>query len=267
MVFLMSDPTHPAEIFVSSIDGSDEKQVTELNKLFLEEIQLQEMEHFTFPSFDDVTVHVWIMKLLDFEPGKKYPMILRIHGGPHAMYGWVFRERQQILPTAGYIVLMIDPRGSPEYGQDFSDGSVQDWGRGDYKDLMVGFDYALANFDFIDEGRMGVAGGSYGGYLTNWVITQTDRFKAAVSSVSISNIFSMYGNSIKWITIEHEFGGALWDEKVRKLALERSPALYLDRVKNSDSVSPWRGRLYLSCHSSRGDVPRIKTDGCRDSNG
>jgi dipeptidyl aminopeptidase/acylaminoacyl peptidase len=231
MVFLMSDPTHPTEIFVSNTDGSSERQVTDLNKPFIEEIQLQEMEHFTFPSFDGVTIHGWIMKPLDYKLGQKYPMILRIHGGPHGMYGWVFRERQQILPTAGYAVLMIDPRGSPGYGQKFSDGSVRDWGGGDYKDLMAGVDYALDAFDFIDRERMGVAGGSYGGYLTNWVITQTDRFKAAVSSASISNIFSMYGNSMKWITIEHEFGGILWDEKVKKLALERSPALFLDSVK------------------------------------
>jgi len=231
MAFVMTDPTHPSEILISNTDGSGESQLTDLNGSFINDVQLQEMSNFTFPSFDGVTVHGWIMKPLNYESGKKYPMILLIHGGPHGMYGWMFRERQQILTMAGYAVLMIDPRGSTGYGQEFSDGSVQDWGGGDYKDLMAGVDHALKTFDFIDEERMGVSGGSYGGYMTNWVITQTDRFKAAVSSASISNIFSMYGNSMKWITIEEEFGGLIWDEKVKKLALERSPALYLDRVK------------------------------------
>ncbi len=129
------------------------------------------------------------------------------------MYGWSFSDRQQQLASAGFVVLMVDCRGSTGYGQKFSDGCIADWGGGDYKDLMAGVNYAVEHFDYVDPDRLGVLGGSYGGFMTNWVITQTDRFKTAVSSASISNIFSMYGNSMKFITIEIHFGGLLWEEK------------------------------------------------------
>jgi len=231
IVFTRSDPIHPSELWCINNDGSEELQVTHENVPLLNEVAVNSYEHFSFPSFDEVTIHGWVLKPIGFEPGKKYPTLLSIHGGPNGMYGWSFSDRQQQLASMGYVVLMVDCRGSTGYGQEFSDGCIADWGGGDYKDLMAGVDYALAHFDYVDPDRLGVLGGSYGGYMTNWVITQTDRFKTAVSSGSISNLFSMYGNSMKFITIEIHFGGLLWEEKNRQLALERSPALHLENVK------------------------------------
>ena len=231
IVFTRSDPVHPSELWCINNDGSEELQITHENNPLLNEVIVNSYEHFSFSSFDEVTIHGWVLKPIGFEPGKKYPTLLSIHGGPNGMYGWSFSDRQQQLASMGYVVLMVDCRGSTGYGQKFSDGCIADWGGGDYKDLMAGVDYALAHFDYVDPDRLGVLGGSYGGYMTNWVITQTDRFKTAVSSASISNLFSMYGNSMKFITIEIHFGGLLWEEKNRKLALERSPALHLENVK------------------------------------
>jgi len=231
ITFTRSDPTHPVELWSINYDGSDDLQITNENEPFLEEVSVNPYEHFSFPSFDGVTIHGWVLKPIGYDPRKKYPTLLNIHGGPNGMYGWSFSDRLQQLASDGFVVLMVDCRGSTGYGQKFSDGCIADWGGGDYNDLMAGVNYAVEHFDYVDPDRLGVLGGSYGGFMTNWVITQTDRFKTAVSSASISNIFSMYGNSMKFITIEIHFGGLLWDEKNRQLALERSPALHLENVK------------------------------------
>ena len=123
------------------------------------------------------------------------------------MYGYAFNPTAQALAAHGYAVLLINPRGSSGYGQKFADGSINDWGGGDYRDLMKGVDEALARFPFLDKDRMGVMGGSYGGYMTNWVITQTDRFKAAVASASLSNLISFYSTSLYQDLIHAEFNG------------------------------------------------------------
>ncbi|MGH9842675.1 MAG: prolyl oligopeptidase family serine peptidase, partial [Blastocatellia bacterium] len=119
--------------------------------------------------------------------GRLYPVILNVHGGPHGMHGYGFNPNVQAMAAHGYAVLLINPRGSSGYGQKFADGCVNDWGGGDYRDLMKGMDEALARWPFLDKNRLGVMGGSYGGYMTNWVVTQTDRFRAAVASASVSN--------------------------------------------------------------------------------
>ena len=123
------------------------------------------------------------------------------------MFGYGFNKSVQVFVNAGYAVVMVDPRGSCGYGQSFSDGCVLNWGGGDYKDLMGGLDYTIEHNDFIDPDRLGVIGGSYGGYMTNWIVTQTDRFKAAVSMASITNLLSFYGTSTVSSLIEQEFNG------------------------------------------------------------
>ena len=163
------------------------------------------------------------------DPAKKYPALLTIHGGPHGMYGYGFTEADQIFTGAGYVVVKIDPRGSSGYGQKFSDGCVLNWGGGDYKDLMTGLDYAIAHNDFIDQNRLGVTGGSYGGYMTNWVVTQTDRFKAAASRACVSNLLSFYGTSMKFSLIEQEFNGLPYDNL--GLLAQWSPVTHVKNVR------------------------------------
>ena len=229
MAFLKSDPFHPSEVYVSFLDGSGEKRLTDFNGDFVEEFSFSEPEAFWFRSFDGVEVQVWILKPYGFDPAEKYPTLLTIHGGPHGMFGWGFDERSQVFTGAGYVVVKVDPRGSRGYGQSFSDGCVLNWGGGDYKDLMAGLDYAIVHNDFIDADRLGVMGGSYGGYMTNWVVTQTDRFKAAVSRACVSNLLSFYGTSMKFSLMEQEFFGLPYDNL--GLLAQWSPITHVKNVK------------------------------------
>ena len=156
-------------------------------------------------------VQGWVMKPVGYVEGETYPAILSVHGGPHGMYGYSFSTRFQWYAANGYGVVFINPRGSTGYGQAFANGCVLNWGGGDYKDLMAGLDHALAENDWIDADRLGLIGGSYGGFMTNWIITQTDRFKAAVAAASVSNLISFYGTSLYQLLIEVEFNGMPWD--------------------------------------------------------
>jgi len=163
----------------------------------------------------------------------KPPIILSIHGGPHGMHGYSFNANAQALAAQGYAVLLINPRGSSGYGQKFADGSINDWGGGDYRDLMKGVDTALEKFPFLDKDRMGVMGGSYGGYMTNLIVTQTDRFKAAVASASLSNLISFYSTSLYQDLIHAEFSGPAgnmpWDNY--DLLWDRSPLKHIKKAK------------------------------------
>jgi dipeptidyl aminopeptidase/acylaminoacyl peptidase len=160
---------------------------------------------------------------------QKHPVILSIHGGPHGMYGYGFNANAQAMAAHGYAVLLINPRGSTGYGQKFADGCLNDWGGGDYRDLMRGVDVALARFPFLDKDRMGVMGGSYGGYMTNWVITQTGRFKAAVASASLSNLISFYSTSLYQDLIHAEFNGYPWDNF--EILWDRSPLKHIKKAQ------------------------------------
>jgi dipeptidyl aminopeptidase/acylaminoacyl peptidase len=145
------------------------------------------------------------------------------------MHGYSFNATVQALAAKGYGVLLLNPRGSSGYGQKFADGCVNDWGGGDYRDLMRGVDVALEKFPFLDKDRMGVMGGSYGGYMTNWIVTQTDRFKAAIASASLSNLISFYSTSLYQDLIHAEFGGFPWDNYDK--LWERSPLKHIKNVK------------------------------------
>ena len=212
MAFLRTDDVHPAEVFVSASDGKNERQLTNHNGAFLAGLALQGAEEFWFTSFDGTRVQGWVMKPVGAEPRKRYPTIVTIHGGPHSSaFGFNWIELHQLLTGAGYGVVFINPRGSVGYGQSFSDGSVLNWGGGDYKDLMRGLDAAIEQNAWIDTTRLGVTGGSYGGFMTNWVITQTPRFKAAVATASLSNLISFYGTSLYTDLVEAEFDQRPWD--------------------------------------------------------
>ncbi|MBS1812452.1 MAG: S9 family peptidase [Acidobacteria bacterium] len=194
-----------------------------LNTLSFSEPQELKFDH---EGFD---MQGWLVPPLNLDEKKKYPVILYIHGGPHGMHGYSFNATVQALAAKGYGVLLINPRGSSGYGQKFADGCVNDWGGGDYRDLMRGVDVALEKFPFLDKDRMGVMGGSYGGYMTNWIVTQTDRFKAAIASASLSNLISFYSTSLYQDLIHAEFNGMPWDNYDK--LWERSPLKHIKNVK------------------------------------
>jgi dipeptidyl aminopeptidase/acylaminoacyl peptidase len=209
--YTYNTPNQPTEIYMADLDGKNVKRLTFHTEEWAKGKAFSKMEDFWFPSFDGTMVQGFICYPADVKAGEKIPVVHRIHGGPHGMYGYSFSDFNEMLVSEGYAVVFINPRGSTGYGQEFADGTYQAWGGGDYKDLMQGMDAALEKYAFLDEEKMGVTGGSYGGFMTNWVVTQTDRYKAAITVASVSNLISFYGNSLYQLLIETEFGGLPWD--------------------------------------------------------
>lgn len=209
LIYTMSKPDQPSEIYRANLDGSQKRPLTSETFTWKVNHQIANFESFYFKSFDDKEVQGFLA-YPEVGPGEQLPVVHRIHGGPHGMYGFRFDEFTQLLVSRGYAVLLINPRGSTGYGQVFADGTYQAWGGGDFHDLMYGMDAALEKYDFLDENRLGVTGGSYGGFMTNWVVTQTNRYKAAVTVASVSNLISFYGTSLYQLLIETEFNGLPW---------------------------------------------------------
>ncbi|KAA0547620.1 S9 family peptidase [Bacillus sp. BGMRC 2118] len=191
----ISTPTEPGELYLIDLQSGEKKQLTNVNAAFLSDIELSPAEAISFNAKDGLEIHGWLMKPVGFEAGQKVPLIVEIHGGPHMMYANSYFHEFQVLAAKGYAVLFTNPRGSHGYGQDFVDKVRGDYGGNDYLDIMSAVDFVLENYNFIDENRLGVTGGSYGGFMTNWIVGHTNRFKAAVTQRSISNWISFYGVS------------------------------------------------------------------------
>ncbi len=190
IVALISTPVVIGDLFVVSNgavsnDGA-QTRITDFNQKLWSQLNLTMPEEINYSSFDGKRIQGWIQKPPDFDPQKKYPLILDIHGGPHAAYGWVFDHEFQWMAAKGYVVFYPNPRGSTSYGQDFGNMIQYHYPGDDYRDLMVGVDEILKR-GYIDPKKLGVTGGSGGGVLTDWTITHTDRFAAAVSQRDISN--------------------------------------------------------------------------------
>ncbi len=228
-IVAISTPTHPGDLYSFNLTNGEIEQITFVNDEFLNEKTLSKAESITFSSKDDLEIHGWIMKPINLELGKKYPLVLEIHGGPHAMYANTYVHEFQTLVAQGYSILFTNPRGSAGYGQEFANSVRGDYGGMDYEDLMAAVDYVLLEFDFVDKQRLGVTGGSYGGFMTNWIIGHTDRFKAAVTQRCISNWLSFYGVSdIGYSFTEWELGGNII-ESPEKL-WEHSPLKYVKNI-------------------------------------
>jgi dipeptidyl aminopeptidase/acylaminoacyl peptidase len=225
VAFVASDETHPAEVFSATPEVA---QVTAFNQVIGDSIHARGYREFKFDN-DGVAVQGWLVPPMDLDEKKKYPLVLLIHGGPHGMHGYGFNSGAQAMAAHGYAVLMINPRGSSGYGQKFADGCVGDWGGGDYRDLMKGVDEALAKWPFLDKDRLAVTGGSYGGYMTNWAVTQTNRFKAAVTLASLSNLISFYSTSLYQDLVHAEFNGFPWNNY--ELLWERSPLKHIAKAE------------------------------------
>lgn len=222
--FAMSNPTTAAEVYTLK-DGKPVR-LTDINRGVIADAVAPESIHFR--SFDGTAVEGWLY----LPPGTgRTPVILSVHGGPHSSFGYAFNARVQAHASRGYATLMINPRGSAGYGQKFADGCLNDWGGGDYRDLMTGVDYALKKYPRLDGQRMVVTGPSYGGYLTNWIVTQTNRFQAAVAVASISNLISFYATSLYQDLMHAEFNGYPWEGKNFERLWERSPLKHVRAVR------------------------------------
>ncbi|HET9796254.1 MAG TPA: S9 family peptidase [Thermoanaerobaculia bacterium] len=182
----IDDGAHPGELYVLDAATRRLTRLTGENDALLAEIDVSVPEKIVYPSFDGTKIEAWVVKPPRFDPKKKYPLILNIHGGPHIEYGETFFHEFQWMAARGYVVLAPNPRGSASYGQEFANSIQYEFPGIDYKDLMAGVD-ELIRRGYVDEKRLGITGGSGGGVLTNWTITQTGRFKAAVSQRSIAD--------------------------------------------------------------------------------
>ena len=225
LAFTASEPGAPAEVFVCGPDGSGERKLTDLNRAFTQEVTLARPERFRFERAG-LTVDAWIVKPHGFEPGRRYPLLLNVHGGPHAQYGYPFFDEFQVQAGAGYGVLYANPRGSQGYGEAFTSAVVGDWGGGDAADVEAALDEALRRFDWIDRERLGLLGGSYGGFMTSWIVGHSKRFRAACSERAVNVQTSMFGTSdIGFLFNQLELGGVLPWEDFGKY-VERSPLTY-----------------------------------------
>jgi dipeptidyl aminopeptidase/acylaminoacyl peptidase len=190
-----------------------QQRLTHLNDALLSELDLPAMESFWFPSIGKVRVQGFLIKPPAFDAGKKYPVKFLIHGGPQGAWGdaWSYRWNAELFAASGYVVVMINPRGSTGYGQAFTDGVNGDWGGKPFIDLMRGLDYAEAHYPFIDKSRECALGASYGGYMANWVLGHTTRFKCIVSHDGMFNPEAAYGATEELWFNEWEFKGKPWD--------------------------------------------------------
>jgi len=213
--------TMPAELFAANGDGSGARQLTHHNESILAKVEMNAPEMFWFESKDGTRVQAMLIRPPHFETAKKYPLLVLLHGGPQTMWqnSWGYRWNAEVFSAAGYVTLMINRRGSTGYGQKFTDEITNDWGGKPYDDVMKGIDVALAKYKFIDGARMAAAGGSYGGYLADWIATHNGRFKAIISHASVYDKTAMYATEELWFE-EHDMQGTPWSnpESYRKWA-------------------------------------------------
>ena len=228
LAFAATLPTMPPEVFVCDADGGGERRLTDMNRDWRAEVRLATPERFTFARAGH-EVEGWVMRPPGLGAGRA-PGLLNVHGGPHAAYGYGFFDEFQVYAGAGYAVVYVNPRGSQGYGEAFARAVVGDWGGGDVDDVLAGLDEALRRFPFIDPERLGVMGGSYGGFVTSWIVGHTDRFRAACSERAVNSQLSMFGTSdIGYLFNQVELGGAWpWEDPERYRS--RSPLTYAPRI-------------------------------------
>ena len=211
VAFERSSLTMPAEIFVTSTEGFSAREVTHYNDAILASLEMNPPETFWFDGAEGTKAQAMLIRPPKFDAGKKYPLLVLLHGGPQTMWSnaWSYRWNAEVFSSAGYVTLMINRRGSTGYGQKFTDEITNDWGGKAYVDVMDGVDFALKKYPFIDGAKMAAAGGSYGGYMADWIATHNGRFKAIISHAGVYDKVSMYATEELWFE-EHDMQGTPW---------------------------------------------------------
>jgi dipeptidyl aminopeptidase/acylaminoacyl peptidase len=227
IALVLSTPTEVGDLFVLGPGVGTPRRLTRVNEALSSEVQVGAPEEIVYPSFDGKSIQAWILKPPGFDARKRYPLILNIHGGPHAAYGATFDHEFQWMAARGYVVLYPNPRGSTSYGQDFGNLIQYHYPGDDAKDLMAGVD-ALVRRGLVDEAHLGVTGGSGGGVLTNWLITQTTRFAAAVSQRSIADWAGFWYTADFTLFRPTWFKGAPWEDPADYAA--RSPITFVKNI-------------------------------------
>jgi dipeptidyl aminopeptidase/acylaminoacyl peptidase len=222
----------PADVYVAQIDGTGERRLTEIHRAIAAEVAFSRAERLRWPSYDGTLIEGWLMFPHGYDARRgPYPLIVTSHGGPHSATGYTFDFKDQYFAANGYFVLDTNFRSSTGYGDAFKWATWGEWGKKDGEDVMSGIDYVLKRYA-IDPRRVGHTGHSYGGFMTNWLITQyPDRFAAAITGAGISNWISDYGTADIYRTKETEFFGTPWDPAARERMITQSPLTYAGRVR------------------------------------
>jgi dipeptidyl aminopeptidase/acylaminoacyl peptidase len=224
----------PGQVRVRELASGDDRQVTQANRALLGRLDLGQVEEMWIKGPDGNDLQGWVLKPPGFDPKLRYPSILEIHGGPLTQYGWFFMHEFYYLAAQGYVVHFCNPRGGRGYGEEHAKAIWGDWGSADYADLMAWTDH-VAQLPYIDPKRMGVTGGSYGGYMTVWIIGHTDRFRAAVTQRCVSNLASLWGSSdFNWV-FEWQLGGKPPFEDLENF-WQHSPIKYIGNAKTPTLV-------------------------------
>ena len=230
LAYTSSDVTHGTELYVTSLGRGQERRLTSFNDSLFKQVALIPADTFWFTGTGGLKIQGWLMKPYGYQPGKTYPLVLSIHGGPHSNYGNVLFPEFQMLAAQGYWMLFTNPRGSSGYGHPFTFSTRGRWGLEDYQDLMQAVDVAIARAKGgVDTTRMAVLGGSYGGFMTNWIVGHTNRFRVAQTDRSIFNWYSWYGSSDAQGLTDYEFNGAPWESDSLYRAL--SPMTYANNMR------------------------------------
>ncbi len=242
VAWIRESASAPAEVWMGTLDASgvsNQHAFTHENDALLAQFTLPPLEDYSFTGANNVKVHGWVMKPPQFEAGKKFPVLLLIHGGPQGAWldSWSTRWNYQMFATGGYGLVIINPTGSTGYGQKLTDGVSKDWGGKVYVDLMNGLNAALTANPWMDSTRMAAAGGSYGGYMVNWIAGHTNRFKALVSHAGPFNLENMYAATEELWFPEWEYGGPFWDATAMATQYRKfSPHLYAKNFKTPTLV-------------------------------
>ncbi|MDZ7261759.1 MAG: S9 family peptidase [candidate division KSB1 bacterium] len=236
LVFTRQSIRLPNEVFKAYVKGQKLVQLTYTNKERLAKLDMNPVEDFWFDSFDGTRIHGLMVKPPQFDPNKKYPLIYLIHGGPQGAWGdnFHYRWNAQMFAAPGYVVAMVNFRGSSGYGQAFCDAVSKNWGGGPYQDLMAGLDYLLKTYDFIDPEKLAAAGASYGGFMIDWIAGHTDRFKVLVSHDGVFDQRSMYGSTEELWFPEWEFNGTPYENP--ELYEKWSPSYFVKNFKTPTLV-------------------------------
>lgn len=232
IAFSKTEVASPFELYVADANMKNAKRLSSFNIDWLQNKQLSFPEKHSFINNKNETIEYWVMKPINYEAGKKYPLLLNIHGGPTAMWGpgensmW---HEFQYFCAKGYGVVYCNPRGSGGYGAEFLKANVNDWGDGPTSDVLTALDKAVAE-GWADTSKLLITGGSYAGYLVSWIIAHDHRFKAACSQRGVYDLSTFFGEGNAWRLVPNYFGGYPWQPEIKKLLDYESPITYVQNI-------------------------------------
>lgn len=236
LIFLRQTQSQPAEIVRAEVGGANEAQLTHFNDELLSRIEMGQVEEFWYPGANGDKIRSWLIRPPGFKTGTRYPTVFLLHGGPQGTWldDFHFRWNTQMFAAPGYVVVAMDFHGSQGYGQAFTDAVSRDWGGAPYQDVMAAVDHVTKTYPFVDGERLGAAGASYGGFMVNWILGHSDRFRCLVSHAGLADQRSMYGETEELWFPEWEFGGVPWEHP--ELFDRFSPMRYANRFNTPTLV-------------------------------